>query len=83
MRRRLRGWRGEHGDDTWSEAEAAFGVPHAHVLRMVRAPRDQEAGIVELGEPGFLDTVLSGEECADARAARCAQLYAFGRPFRR
>ncbi|GAA1306167.1 homing endonuclease associated repeat-containing protein [Brachybacterium tyrofermentans] len=78
LRRRLRGWRGEHGDDTWSEAEAAFGVPHAHVLRMVRAPRDQEAGIVELGEPGFLDTVLSGEECADARAARCAQLYAFG-----
>lgn len=78
LRHRLRSWRSEHGDDVWAEAEASFGVPHAHLLRMMRVPRDQEAGVVELGEPGFLDTVLSGEQCTDARAARCAQLYAFG-----
>ncbi len=78
MRRRLRRWRTDHGEVTWFDAEAVFGVPHAHVLRIVRAPRDQEAGVVELGEPGFLDTVLAGEECTDARAARCAQLYGFG-----
>src|SRR5690606_27857905 len=78
LRRRLRAWRREHEDSAWWEAEAEFGIPHAHVLRLVRMPRDQELGIVAPGEPGYLDTVLAGVECKDLRASRSARLYAFG-----
>jgi hypothetical protein len=55
-----------------------FGIPHAHVLRLVRVPRDQELGVVAPGEPGYLDTVLVGIGCRDFRASRSARLYAFG-----
>ncbi|MGP5056014.1 homing endonuclease associated repeat-containing protein [Brachybacterium paraconglomeratum] len=78
LRRRLRAWRREHEDSAWWEAEAVFGIPHAHVLRLVRVPRDQELGIVAPGEPGYLDTVLAGIGCKDLRATRSARLYAFG-----
>ncbi|MGY5764279.1 homing endonuclease associated repeat-containing protein [Brachybacterium sp. DNPG3] len=76
--RRLRAWRRDLAHSAWGDAEIELGIPHAHVLRLARVPRDQEAGIVELGEPGFLDTVLSGTGCRDERAARSARLYAFG-----
>ena len=78
LRRRLRTWRRDHQDSAWWETEAAFGIPHAHVLRLVRVPRDQELGIVAPGEPGYLDTVLAGTGCKDLRASRSARLYAFG-----
>ena len=78
LRRRLRAWRREHVDSAWWEAEAVFGIPHAHVLRLVRVPRDQERGVVAPGEPGYLDTVLAGSGCKDHRAVRSARLYAFG-----
>ena len=78
LRRRLRAWRRDHQDSAWWETEAAFGIPHAHVLRLVRVPRDQELGIVAPGEPGYLDTVLAGTGCKDLRASRSARLYAFG-----
>ena len=78
LRRRLRAWRRDHEDSPWWEAESVFGIPHAHILRLVRVPRDQELGVVAPGEPGYLDTVLAGEECRDLRASRSARLYAFG-----
>ncbi|MGP9538120.1 homing endonuclease associated repeat-containing protein [Brachybacterium sp. AOP43-C2-M15] len=78
LRRRLRAWRQDHVDDPWWEAKAVVGVPHAHVLRLVRVPRDRELGIVAPGEPGYLDTVLAGSGCKDLRATRSARLYAFG-----
>ena len=78
LRRRLRAWRRDHEDSAWWEAEAVFGIPHAHVLRLVRVPRDQELGVVAPGEPGYLDTVLAGTGCKDIRASRSARLYAFG-----
>ncbi|EYT49851.1 homing endonuclease associated repeat-containing protein [Brachybacterium muris] len=78
LRRRLRAWRRDHADSAWWEAEAVFGIPHAHVLRLVRVPRDQELGLVAPGEPGYLDTVLAGTGCKDLRASRSARLYAFG-----
>src|SRR5699024_11183944 len=76
LRRRLRAWRREHEDGAWWEAEAVFGIPHAHVLRLVRVPRDRELGVVAPGEPGYLDTVLAGSGCKDLRASRSARLYA-------
>lgn len=78
LRRRLRAWRSAQGGLDWGMAEAAFGIPHAHVLRLVRVPQDQEFGVVAPGEPGYLDTVLSGSECKNLRASRSANLYAFG-----
>ena len=78
LRRRLRAWRRDHADSAWWEAEAVFGIPHAHVLRLVRVPRDRELGVVAPGEPGYLDTVLAGIGCKDLRASRSARLYAFG-----
>lgn len=78
LRRRLRAWRSVDENREWSEAEAAFGIPHAHVLRLVRVPRDREFGVVAPGEPGYLDTVLAGAACKNLRASRSAQLYAFG-----
>jgi hypothetical protein len=78
LRRRLRAWRRENEDSAWWEAEGVFGIPHAHVLRLVRVPRDQELGVVAPGEPGYLDTVLVGIGCRDFRASRSARLYAFG-----
>ena len=78
LRRRLRAWRRDHEDSAWWEAEAVFGIPHAHVLRLVRVPRDQELGVVAPGEPGYLDTVLAGTGCKDIRASRSARLYAYG-----
>lgn len=78
LRRRLRAWRRDHADSARWEAEAVFGIPHAHVLRLVRVPRDQELGVVGPGEPGYLDTVLAGIGCKDLRASRSARLYAFG-----
>ncbi|MDN5600285.1 MAG: hypothetical protein L0G52_07100 [Brachybacterium sp.] len=78
LRRRLRIWRREHESSPWWEAEAEFGIPHAHVLRLVRVPRDRELGVVAPGEPGYLDTVLAGTGCKDLRASRSARLYAFG-----
>src|SRR5699024_3912761 len=60
LRRRLRAWRREHESSPWWEAESAFGVQHAHVLRLVRVPRDREIGVVAAGQPGYLDAVLSG-----------------------
>ena len=77
LRRRLRAWRREHENSPWWEAEAAFGVPHAHVLRLVRVPRDREIGVVAAGEPGYLDAVLAGDSCRDQRASRSARLYTF------
>ena len=71
-------WRLENEDSAWWEAEAEFGIPHAHVLRLVRVPRDRELGVVAPGEPGYLDTVLAGTGCKDLRASRSARLYAFG-----
>lgn len=78
LRRRLRAWRQDHQDSPWWEAEAVFGVPHAHVLRLVRVPRDRELGIVAAGEAGYLDTVLAGTACTNLRARRSSRLYAFG-----
>src|SRR5699024_199197 len=49
LRRRLRSWRREHENSPWWKAEAAFGVPHAHVLRLVRVPRDRDIGVVAAG----------------------------------
>ena len=40
LRRRLRAWRRDNADSAWWEAEAVFGIPHAHMLRLVRVPRD-------------------------------------------
>lgn len=78
LRRRLRAWRSTHEGLVWWEAEAVFGIPHAHLLRLVRVPRDQEPGVVAPGELGYLDTVLAGAECKNLRASRSATLYAFG-----
>ena len=52
-------------------------MPHAHVLRLVRVPRDREIGVVAAGEPGYLDAVLAGDSCRDQRASRSARLYTF------
>ncbi|MGP9695804.1 homing endonuclease associated repeat-containing protein [Brachybacterium sp. AOP25-B2-12] len=78
LRRRLRVWRSASPDATWLDAEHAFGIPHTHVLRIVRAPRDDEQLRPDPGDPGFLDLIMTGHDCRDDRAAACARAYAMG-----
>lgn len=78
LRRRLRAWRSASPDATWLDAEHAFGIPHTHVLRIVRAPRDDEQLRPDPGDPGFLDLIMTGHGCGDDRAAACARAYAMG-----
>lgn len=78
LRHRLRAWGRENSQSTWLDAEVAFGIPHTHIVRLVRAPQQNEVLRAEPSDAGFLDLVLTGFECRDQRAVICARAYAMG-----
>lgn len=77
LRTRLRAWRRSE-DRSWDDAEAIFGIPHANVLRLVRAP---EGAAIDADSPedgGYLDAIFAGMDLDDPRAITCARAYAMG-----
>lgn len=78
VRTRLRAWKREADDRTWIAAEEAFGIPHANITRLVRAPETDLSSGDLAGGAGYLDAVLAGAPDLDERARICARAYAMG-----
>lgn len=80
LRTRLRRWQRATEADSWREAEAVFGIPHANITRLVRSPEADAAllGTDDGDQDGYLDAVLLGGHAPDERARLCARGYAMG-----
>lgn len=79
LRTRLRTWQRAQKKSDWAEAEREFGIPHANVTRLVRAPEPNHEVIdLDAGGDGYLDVVLGSNNSADERVRVCARAYAMG-----
>ncbi|MGO3505487.1 MAG: homing endonuclease associated repeat-containing protein [Brachybacterium tyrofermentans] len=75
---RFRAWRRRTRAEGWLDAEHAFGIAHANILRVVGAPQSLPIPAQDPAEAGYLDAVLAGVGCTDDRALLSARAYAMG-----